>query len=225
MLRSLLLLAAMSATSLSAATQTWNSGNCASCVISFTTTNWVDSFEVPLFDTNLGNLTSVQITLNGTLDGDIRIESLDAQPATITATLQATLSLTRPDLSLLVVVIPNFVSVDNVTAFDGNIDFLGTSGRTYFNQGGNASASHTSPPPAGDLALFQALGGGSIFLPVTASGSSSATGAGNLISSFRTAAGADVEVVYTYDDGVPEPATFVLIGAGLLGLAFMGRRK
>ncbi|MBS1825001.1 MAG: PEP-CTERM sorting domain-containing protein [Acidobacteria bacterium] len=227
MFRSLLMLAALTVASSSAATLTYSFAlaNCPGCNINFpalATTNWAGNVTVPKFDPTLGNLQSVSVTLKGSLDGDIQIESLDAAPTTITSTLLATITLTRPDTSTIVVVIPQVQLIDNVTAFDGNIDFGGGSGRTYANQGGSASSTHVSPPPISDLALFSGVG--NIVLPIGAVASSGATGAGNLLALIRTRAGAEVEVTYTFDDGVPEPATFVLIGGGLIGLAFLRRR-
>jgi hypothetical protein len=174
-------------------------------------TTWSDSMSIPLFNPGLGTLQSIEFELKGTVQGTAQYESLDADAATITLNLQAQITLQRPDLSQLVVVIPVVNVVENATAFDGLIDFDGGSGSTFANLMGMATETSTSPPPASDLALF--TGFGNIILPVTAQGISSGSGAGNLIQQFMTNAGAELKVKYTYV--VPEPGSMIMLISGL----------
>src|SRR5436309_2538525 len=88
-----------------------------------TTTNFSFHILFPLFDSAMGTLNSVSITLFGDVLGTARFESLDGSPATVTTDLRATLTLTRPDTSTIVVTVPDFNTITNVTAFDGIIDF------------------------------------------------------------------------------------------------------
>lgn len=184
-------------------------------------TNWSSSVSLPKFNPALGTLQSIQFTLNGHSTGSARAESLDASPSVAVLTFQNTITLTRPDLSVIVVAIPQAVFNDPLTAFDGVIDFGGTSGVSHLNLIANASNSATSPPPASDLALF--TGAGNIVLPVTAVGNSNATGPGNIISQFTSLASCDVEVCYTYLPNVPPSFTSPQCGAQLMasvGVAF-----
>ena len=66
---------------------------------------------------------------------------------------------------------------------------------TFANLMQNAMQMVTSPPPASDLPLF--TGVGNILLPVSAVGTSTAMGSGNVITQFATKASATVTVVYT----------------------------
>jgi hypothetical protein len=167
-----------------------------SATVPLAITNWTNSVSIPKFDPALGTLNSVAFALDGHVEGDVMFESLDAAPATVTSTLSAVITLKRPDNSAIVATTPAWATSDNVSVFDGVIDFGGTSGKTYSARTADGSNSSTSPPPPGDLALF--TGVGNISLPVTAAGATSATGAGNLVVSFTTRASADVKVVYTY---------------------------
>ena len=146
--------------------------------------------------------------MGGNIQGQAKVESLDTSPTNVNLNFSATLTLTRPDLSVIVVTVPLANFNDSLTSFDGTIDFGGTSGVTH--PGINVSASNNaiSPPPASDLILFSGPPGspGTINLPVTAVGSSTATGSGNIITQFTTAAAADVQVCYTYL--VNTPPTF-----------------
>lgn len=180
--------------------------------IDLATTNWNNMIEIPRFDPALGDLLAVNWVLTGYVEGNASFESLDAAPAVVTMNLQATITLFAPDNSPLDVVIPVVQTMDNVSEFDGTIDFGGTSGRSYLGVNDSEQVVNSSSDP-GVLALFTGLG--NVSLPVSAAGTSSATGAGNLVTIFQTAASAHIEICYKY---VPEPSTLALLAVG--GLAF-----
>ncbi|MDZ4771922.1 MAG: choice-of-anchor E domain-containing protein [Planctomycetota bacterium] len=203
-LTSLAIGAALFTSSASAQTQTV----CFTGSIPLTNTNWANNVSVSKFDTGLGTLQSISFQLTGNIAGAVRIESLDTAATVVQTNFQATLTLTRPDLSVIVVTVPIANFNDSLTAFDGTTDFGGTSGVSHLGITANQMNSATSPPPASDLVLFSGPPGlpGNIVLPVTAVGSSVATGSGNLITQFQTAAAAQVQVCYTYL--VNTPPTF-----------------
>jgi hypothetical protein len=195
--------------------------------IAVQSTNWTDMLNMPLFNPALGTLLSIDFELTGMVQGDAQFESLDSSPNTVNTQLSALITLSRPDLSTILTATPAFTTTDSVTAFDGTIDFGGTSGKTYSNQSANTQTTATSPPPASDLLLFTGIG--TIGLPASAVATSSAQGPGNLTTLFSTEAGADLKITYTYDDRgaqvIPEPAISVMVGGGLLGLGLLSRRK
>lgn len=198
-------------------------------------TNYTSSISIPQF--NLANpsicpvgdscvLNSIFLTLTGDVLGDAKFESLDAAPATVVTNLEAQITLLRPDNSSITVVLPLVSNSDNVTAFDGNLDFGGLSGITRTGLAASLANSATLMSPT-DIALFS--GAGTLSLPVTAAGASNGSGAGNLITQFATKAGASVAVTYDYTDtppptSTPEPATYTLFGSALLGLGFLRKR-
>lgn len=184
---------------------------CHTDLIQTALTNWQGQVTIPKFDPNLGILTGVHFELTGEVTGSAQVESLDPTATTVTTSFQATITLTRPDLSVLVVTTPAANFLDDLSPFDGTIDFAGTSGASHLNIAASATETADSPPPAGDLTLFTGPAGnpGTISLPVEAVGTSFSSGSGNLITQFQTSAGASVLVCYNYEldcngNGVPD---------------------
>lgn len=180
--------------------------------IPFTATDWTDSVSIPRFDPALGTLDSITITLTSRVRGSIRLESQDEAPALVNTALAANVELFKPDNSVLTTGGPSVSNSDFLTAYDGVLDFGGTSGRSYLNLNQTDTETLNILGSSPDGLLF--IGLGSLALPVTAMGESTADGAGNLLLIFNTQASADVLVEYNYT--VPEPATLGLMGIGAL---------
>ncbi|HLN27115.1 MAG TPA: SdrD B-like domain-containing protein [Gemmataceae bacterium] len=159
-----------------------------------TGTNWTNTLTIAPFNPALGTLTSVDIINAGSFTSDIKVESLDNAPSTITATDSGVLTLTGPASTS----IPTALSASqtfNASAFDGVIDFAGTSGHDF----GPQTATGSNMVTLTSSSALQAFEGtGPISFTETAVATSSATGAGNLITQITTQAASQISVVYHY---------------------------
>jgi hypothetical protein len=141
----------------------------------------------------------VTIRFETGIDGVVGVENLSPGPQMISATLQASITLQAPDMSVLLTSIPSSpVTIPPLTAFDGANDFGGTSGYTSPHVTDDDTQTLSIPPDvAVTLADFQGVG--SIVFPVAAQGSSFFTGnTGNEASLFQLQASARLIVTYNF---------------------------
>ena len=149
---------------------------------------------VQQFNPDLGTLTSVEIVSDGFIQGQIKSESLEAQPVVITANIDGTLNLSAPDVGIVAAQI-NESRTFNATAFDGALDFAGTSGIDFGSIVVNNTETATLTS-ASDLAAY--TGTDTITLSLSGLVATSGTGAANLANQRSATAGAQVSVIYRY---------------------------
>lgn len=158
-------------------------------------TNFEKQISLPKFDSSLGELESVLFELSGNVQGSIELENRDAQAGLVTGNLAAEISLKKSDNSLLLVSLPTASIEQNLNAYDGILDFGGTSGVTLTDIS-NTKEESAFFTTTNDFTPF--IGDGSFNLFLEAIGNSTAKGPGNLVAGFETFAGATISVAYTY---------------------------
>eukprot|EP00899_Mesostigma_viride_P013375 jgi/Mesvir1/22038/Mv18604-RA.1 len=156
-------------------------------------TNWVDTFTIPKWDPYFGPLTGVTIYLYGLVQGSMAYESLDPTDGIVVVTLRAFITVDGFSGRRNIIVVPAVTRTEFATAVDGSIDFNGGAGSTFDDVRGNAT---NVTLIADSASLEQFVGIGELNLRVIANAASTASGTGNIITSFRTRAYASISVVY-----------------------------
>lgn len=177
------------------------------CSIPLTRTNWNSSTTLGLgdcslqkFDTALGELTQVNLVLNGNIESEVGLENTDTAPQTVTSNVSANISIQRPDNSVFDVILPTFNRSDDLPATDGVLDFGGTSGITIPGLTA-ADSDNLALTSASDLTLFSTSTGGVVeFVDITAiaTGVSNFSASANLATFVNTYAAVSASVSYTY---------------------------
>ncbi|MEJ7638886.1 MAG: choice-of-anchor E domain-containing protein [Singulisphaera sp.] len=173
-----------------------------------TPTSFTQSGTAAQFDPALGTLTSVDLVHTGTLTSRIQVESRDPAPATVVGNVDGTLTSSGPGVGGLVLH-PISTQSFNASAFDGVVDFAGTSGRDFGAVLATDTKAVTLTAP-GDLAAF--VGNGTVSFTEAAVSNSFASGAGNLVSQVGTVASSTIDVVYHYlPQGNLKPGQYTVV--------------
>jgi hypothetical protein len=199
-----------------------------SAVLPSTEADWSSFADLQQFNPTLGTLQQVTLTIQGDLSGMAAAESRNNKAAVLTLTLQAELSLARPDNTSVVLVstTPLVSQLFSASIRDGVTDFAGTSGITLTNLSATSSNS-ASFTDASTLSLF--TGTGTLQMPFGAAAQSGVSGAGNLAYDFSTYAGGRASVTYQFAPvelpPVPEPGTWALLLVGLAAIGWKSARR
>ena len=110
--------------------------------ISSATTNWSNSLALSQFNPSLGTLNSITFNYGGTISSAFKVESQDNAPSTVAANTNGSLVFGVP-LSNTVLISAS--ASQALGAFDGTIDFAGTSGFDFGIVPGSGSATLTLP--------------------------------------------------------------------------------
>lgn len=163
------------------------------------TTGGSQTQSVAQFNPSLGTLNSVQIILNGKLTSDVKVENLDAAPSTVNAQVNGNLSLSGPGGNLLSVS-PSIVDNNSaLSAYDGTLDYGGTSGHNFGAQSASAQKSITL---TNNLSSW--VGNGNVALSEAGQSSSTVSGSGNEQVHICSDASGTTTVIYHY---TPKPQT------------------
>lgn len=180
--------------------------------------------EVNPFNSALGTLTGITLNLGASFAGTIGVENLSDTPDMAAGIIAGSVTITNNGGSLAAEVFPSAQGpTHDLTAFDGVIDFAGTSGATDSVSGPTASTTVTALP-----SVFQSfLGANEIFLTLTAKTFPLVQGMENETVQETANATATVTLTYNYTPvtAVPEPAIAPLTAIGIPALIWINRRR
>ncbi len=183
--------------------------------------------SIQKFDGSLGTLQSVTVGFDAQIVGDAQVESLDAQAQTLVYTATGDLVLVESTNTLdNPLFVEEDISVSDIfkaTAFDGMVDFGGTSGQHFEGLTAIFNGENIYEQQS-ELDFF--TGAGNVEFLFTATTDAEVIGAANLASILSTKAGATVTVKYEYEDleTTPEPSS--ILGLGLFaGAGILSKKK
>ena len=201
---------------------------------SFSSTDWAETVDLPLFDSSLGDLQAVEFNLTATVGGSMFYESLDSGPQTITMRLRAEITVTPTGditgVTELVSATPEAVRVETIPGFDGTIDFDGDSGSAFFipPEEVQTITTYDDTNPLWEISIKDYFTtdtpGETTELAVSAVSTSSGSGASFLATIFQPSAGGELTVTYLYTP-IPEPGSLAMLASGLLILCRRQRRQ
>ena len=184
----------------------------------------VATISLPTFDTTLGTLNSISFTVGGSVTTIFAGQDLSGNPNSVTLNSSANISLFAPPIAspanLITFVVPSNALPPIPVAPNSSFG-----PQTVVANGTSATANY-----GGSFLPFETSGAGSIVLPVSANGASTAADTnGNILTSIRTTATAFGTVTYNYTPsttGVPEPGSVAMLFAGgMTGAGFFIRRR
>lgn len=160
-------------------------------------TNWTRQISLSKFHPKNGKLIEVRSSVSSRLLGDVKYESLELNPATLTIGMDATITLLGIDGQPIATAFPMQSILTDVSGFDGFWDFDGSSGGQITNLIASDIAQADTITNPTELQAY--VGTDELFLGLRGNGRSYIEGTGNLSSIFNLDAQAAVTLTYVYE--------------------------
>ncbi len=190
-----------------------------------TTPNFPVTVSAPAFDSNLGTLESVTLTLDSAVGGDIKVVNLNSAGLAegfTDATSSSNVTVTGPA--------GTSVSDTPVSTLPSGTAAGPFGTASYFAPTVDPTASNSAGIAASQFGWYEIAGGGTVQFMVNSMGNGSYSGnannSGQVAFSGDAAVSGDVRVQYTYLSQIPEPATYAAaLGLGAFALALVRRLR
>jgi hypothetical protein len=153
------------------------------------------------FSPTIGTLTEVDVVTSGSFQSEFYAENLGHTSSTIEGTTRGSLSINVPS-GAIPVTIPSVTETFNASAFDGHVDYGGTSGKDFAPVTSSSTPQTTVLTSPADLAAFT----GNFRMPISVSGhatGSASSPSGDLSAGFKTQTSATISVIYHYIPNLP----------------------
>ncbi|WDD98517.1 PEP-CTERM sorting domain-containing protein [Thalassomonas actiniarum] len=185
-----------------------------------------ETLTVAGFDTSLGILTGVSISVFGQMDSEGSSKNVSAADgrAEVSILLGSNWSVTTAAADDYIFGNGGAVLADDQSSAAGNFDLTPGEIFTYDLSSGEQSGAMTGV----DLSAFTT---GSMVdfvfsaLALTYINNDVESGTGTFENTFQTGSWGKVEVTYTYSSEVPEPASIAILALGLVGLSLRNKQK
>lgn len=156
--------------------------------------NTIGSQLLSQFNPALGALQSIQIKVDGRIISDIKLENLDDELSVVSGKVSGNVLVSGPGFNLNVNIAGNAAITKTLPAFDGTIDFGGTSGVSL----GSTTATGSNTQTLTGSSMSSYIGTGSVNLSFLAQATTQASGGGNLTANITNQGGGTVTVTYSY---------------------------
>ena len=188
------------------------------------TPNFPTSVSAPAFDSNLGTLDSVTVTLDATVEGNVVVwnYNVPGNPEAFTnATSSADVTVSGP-AGTSISAMPTSTVASGIAAGP-----FGTG--TYFTPTAEPAASSSANVDPNVYSSYEIAGGGMLLFLVDSDGGGTfgghAVNNGQVAFGGNAAVSGDIMVAYTYTV-IPEPALYAaMLGAAAVGFAFVRRLR
>lgn len=170
-------------------------------------TDWTHALDLPKFDPAFGVLRAVNITLDGSNESTTWVENQDTVPWNVVSGSDVALRVTDPAGAVLAAVAPSVRFSNQLSEFDGTLDFGGGSGVMNPTVTSSLRGRHDYAAATDDLSGF--IGTGTLGYNGVAVGAGYYDGPGDYFFRVRTKASMTATVVYTYEP----PAAIIPLGS------------